>query len=424
MAVTKNTEKQLQSLLGQFFIAYSPGVKNSRDIFAYLFEDQMLPPFYADADLYKTLLYLRDVINSQGLDNIESLQQYVDSKKLKINRFLSNLIGETTNDIRNSVPDRPIVELKAQKPPMLDNYYERICQFLDSLDETALAKPSRFAKIRSTINRLDNDDPSHYIQFYQYCLRGLAKVYLEEFASGMNGSGGFYILDRAGYSSRSSDDFEGGRVYMFDFTAFQSSFGSGHQSKKGVVDQKYYQIMRQVKRERPIWGRQFKLMVLEWIFCDIDHRKMSAEVDGNDALRATELLLRRWAILKCPAKQSWITSDNPGFIINMRSLESGAGPFYSSVSLSHTEEHAVLYYPLSKDYCLRIDSGADGNGEMPLSDDPVSFVCCSNRELHLVNRLSAATGNDVIVGSDKRILEQYVRRDSDFAKPEMIGMSK
>ena len=417
-------EKQLQSLLAQFFIAYSPGVKNSRDIFAYLFEGQMLPPFYVDADLYKTLLYLRDVINSQGLDNIESLQQYVDSKKLKINRFLSNLIGETTNDIRHSVPDRPIVELKAQKPPILDNYYERICQLLDSLEETALTKTSRFGKIRSNGNRLDDGDPSHYIQFYQYCLRSLAKAYLEEFAFGMNGSGGFYILDRATYSSRNSDDSDAGRVYIFDLTTFQNSFGSGRRFKKGVVDQKYRHIMGQVKRERPIWGRQFKQMVIEWIFLGIDPIKYSPEADGNEVLTSQDLLLRRWAILKCPSKQSWITSDKPGFIVKMGSIESGAVPFYSSDLLSHTEEHTVLYYPLSKDYCLRIDSGADGNGGMPLSDDPVSFVCCSNRELHLVNRLSATTGIDVIVGSDKRILEQHVWRDSDFAKAEMVGVSK
>ena len=424
MAITKKIEKQLQELLRQFFIAYSPDAKESREILCYLFDGQMLPPFYADGELYETLLYLRYVVHSQRLDNLQSLQQYVDSKKLKISRFLSSLMSDKADHVGHFAPDRPTCELEAEKLPILDNYYEKICQLLETPAEPSMSR-LRFSKVALMVHRLLNGDPSdniRYTQYYQHCLRDLEKTYLEAFGIGMNSSG-LYLIDRAGHSARSSDHTQAGKACIFDLNSFRSSFRPGRPFKKGAADQKYSRIMVQVKGERPIWGRQFKLLAMEWIFCSIDHRSNLASGDGN-SFKALELLSRRWAILKCPSKQPWITSDNPGFKINIAAVESGDGLFWSSDLFCNTQERDVLYYPLSRDYCLRIDSGRDGNKEAPVSDDPVSFVYCSNKELNLVNRISAAAANELIVGSDKKILEQYVGKEPVFGKAELVAVVK
>src|SRR5690606_24993338 len=95
------------------------------------------------------------------------------------------------------------------------------------------------------------------------------------------------------------------------------------------------------KLRSPIWTNHLEN------FIDYNYFKKQAEDFVYSAVSM------RWTIYKSPENKFWWTSDNPGFCHNIKEMERtqdiNPKPIYNIVGVD-----SILYYPLSKKYCLNI----------------------------------------------------------------------
>ncbi len=361
MGMTEKREHLLSKLLAQFFITYSMSKKESRVTYGYLFKGLPVPPFFKDADLYETLTYLRDVVVDQKINTIAGLLQYVAGKKERIGHYLDELINS---------PQPQVYENTGEYRVLNDD--------IDTFDETTkrpVAGPGLLGTVTTSIKQLLAEKPfsfEQYREYYDHLLKGLGRSYLRAFLSPKD-KDRFCILDREGNDQMEMDS---GSYTIFP----DCDYSRLSQAGETRADQVYLRIMSEVERETPIWGARFKQLLVEWIF--LLNRSINPAIRE---LHGPLLYTRRWIILKSPEKHPWITSDSPGFL-----TAGDPGP--------------ILHYPLSRNYCLRIQPEPEGKGRPPASECPVHFVQCYAKEARLVNELTIAASRELVVASRKKDL--------------------
>jgi hypothetical protein len=369
MWMTEKREKLLQTLLAQFFIPYFMTRKEGRDTYAYLFKGVALPPMFKDIDLYDTLTYLRDVASDMEIRTLAGLLEYIEQKKTKMGAFLDELIDNPEPDhspktgeyfVLNDYPemDSFLLSKAVKNPPSAVGPMEMIT---GSIRDRRSGKSLQFEQ---------------YSEYYEHVLKGLGLAYLKAFVSPKD-NGRFCILDREGNDQ--------GVMESGSYTILPAcDYNRLAQVEETPADRVYQHIMTLVERQLPIWGLPFKQLLVEWIF----KMKRSINLDILGCY-GPGLYLRRWIILKSPEKQPWMTSDSPGFLV-----EEDCG--------------IVLHYPLSRDFCLRIQPEPRGSGLSASADTPIHFIQFHEQEAKLVNERTVSSSNELVVTSEKRDFRQVI----------------
>jgi len=274
----------------------------------------------------------------------------------------------------------------------------------------------------------------------------LSKTYLKHFS--LNGNGkGIYIINcqdkfRKGIQYKDSGDaiFWEEKFYnsdKFDSPTHLEDFFAND------IEPLYNQVIADISKEKPITELPLKLALFQWIYYSKlrspiwrgHYEKLLAlgkPLNNHDSKiiqrKAKELHLRfftdepfylvlldkfmtvlfskRWSILKRPDNNYWLTTDNPGFDVDLSKLSAAtlpiAKPFWNVLN-----NNTLIYYPLSKDYCLEIkpyNSGEDIS--LNLTNTPIDFS--TDPPFEHINYWTSCTYNKLIISTDRALLERII----------------
>lgn len=194
-----------------------------------------------------------------------------------------------------------------------------------------------------------------------------------------------------------------------------------------VITTNYDELLGKISSEVPLYDMSIKVGLTTLFLCTKINCKNPFNIDLSipiskktehakylfdyDVIRSclekfySETLAdKKWAILKSPTGYSWLTSDNPGFVIERN--ENGIGYIESEHIWDRLRSrNARFYYPLSKDYCLRI--GSDKNHDMTDEESYIDFEQSSKEEWFEVNSSTFQTSKEMVIASEPNILEKF-----------------
>ena len=441
MPLTKIQVELFRDLLDQLSPDYFITEVDVLQIHAYLFEQPLSLDFPAGSPLIEIITYLREIIVSQCLDNIEELICYYEQKSKKIDDFLDDLVEQYQGSI-NSVLELDYTTLLREK--LMENTYFGGYNRLSGIHVNSYNQLKLTCNIKtdiySTIKRhLQSSIPSNKCITINYSLPSgewvdvVGKNYLEQFSAHKNVDCIFVMkfdgpLEKSEHFALCESKMR--RANMVDWIMH-------YYSSRQAPD--YYGIIDVVRKEQTISDSNFKFMLFEWLiyskliisdylywednpirevafsantvypifnYQDIYYYSGHGYRGWINLLLETKLSGKKWSILKRPERLFWLTSDNPGFMININEVEAGRKERQPAHSVTEIRPDTVLYYPLSKDYCLRIEPICLDTDQQP-DNSPIKFEPASEGELNFVNELTISTHREMVIASQKKMLKQY-----------------
>jgi hypothetical protein len=129
-----------------------------------------------------------------------------------------------------------------------------------------------------------------------------------------------------------------------------------------------------------------------------EFRKLHGNIDLSSFRCARDyyryLADKKWSILESPAGNGWITTDNPGFSIDMDALGDAnrypiPDPYWLNMGV-----HDIIYFPLDRNYCLRLEpsDATDIKGRPTDKNSVIAIQLSSIKEIETVNQLTISTG--------------------------------
>lgn len=207
------------------------------------------------------------------------------------------------------------------------------------------------------------------------------------------------------------------------------------------IEPNYNTIVAEIKKQKEITDYLLKMRLLEWvIYAKIrsvswrDMFRIELEQAGHNfdfeskELREEhlhiltspevyewvldyydrELCSKRWIILRSPADKYWVTSDNPGFTINVDGFADRIWEVDPNPYCTNLQHDTMLYFPLTKEYCLKIQPYYQGEDvKLNLSNTPVTFDNASEAEFNLVNSWTYLTQHSFVVACTKQCLTVF-----------------
>lgn len=196
-----------------------------------------------------------------------------------------------------------------------------------------------------------------------------------------------------------------------------------------IINFNYDKLLESVVNDQVVSDFTFKVGMTSWLLltqmdhCDPFSNKIEyigAKFDRDSVLGVTatsseifvywvylffaeSLSEKKWSILKTPHHLSWVTSDKPGFVVDRGDINDNL--VLSRNILKHVNGTSAIYYPLSKEYCLRIETP---NKEQAEKDNRIiDFHIVSENEVKEVNELTVCMGKEMVISSDMRMLEGF-----------------
>ncbi|WP_190246284.1 DUF4238 domain-containing protein [Gelidibacter gilvus] len=192
------------------------------------------------------------------------------------------------------------------------------------------------------------------------------ETYLKHFSINSDGIGIFVINSDDKYRKGIQKKNSGDKIFWIpnysdtdffdDRKAIEKMFGTD-------IENNYNNIINVIEQEKTTIDFGVKQELLQWIFYTKlrspiwkNHLENFTDYDNfkkqvNDFVSSAVSM--RWTIYKSPQNKYWWTSDNPGFCHNLKKMEATQEilpePIYNKVGVD-----SILYYPLSKKYCLNI----------------------------------------------------------------------
>lgn len=201
------------------------------------------------------------------------------------------------------------------------------------------------------------------------------------------------------------------------------------------ISRVYDNIVAHVTQEQPIEDETVKEELVEWLFYSKTHtaeadslrcaieglndvnqfKAIVCEAKGGNLEEAnlrkasykTMLAQKQWKILKSPPGHTWLASDNPGFGINLADLYNRPTEMVADGALTEIRADTIIYYPISSEYCLRIQPFTGDKSRRKTSNQAaIEFEQSTLEELEVVNGLTFSTKKEMVVGRDKKSFEQ------------------
>lgn len=208
-----------------------------------------------------------------------------------------------------------------------------------------------------------------------------------------------------------------------------------------AIESRYNELIDVIKDEKEIHDEDLKVSVFQWIFysklrspmwreylmeilntnghtLDFNAHELREEhlrIFSNPDLfeyileyYESYLTTKQWKILIQPKDNSWITSDNPGFHINVSELEKEKESYVPNPLWTGIQHDSVLYFPLTQKYCILIkpyNTGDDVN--LNFNNDGISFEKSGSQELNLINAWTVMTSRNFVISPYRKELELF-----------------
>ena len=216
-----------------------------------------------------------------------------------------------------------------------------------------------------------------------------------------------------------------------------------------TIEQQYNRTIREISKEVDIVDHPLKIRLLEWVFyskirsiswremyrfelknlghdLDFESKELREEhlnIISNEKIFESvfdyydkNLCSKTWIILKSPAGRNWITSDNPGFTVNVDGCSDEDKLFETIPNplCTYLKHDTILYFPLTKTYCLKIQPYNQGDDvKLNLSNTPICHEEASEFEFKLINYWTFLTQQGFVVSSNREDLEIFEQANSD-----------
>lgn len=403
----------------------------------YLFTELYpLPVFFAE-EYQDTLSYLKDVVIENNLKKIEDLNLYYESLLFDAQADLDKF--KNSNDKLDQQGDIAMQVTDVSKHYSEEDIKDDVCR-LQHLSWTPLTY------LRSTENIFHKKMHSHLHccsfeqKFPMQSIEHLyptgsrqmfTRIHVNHFVN-LDGYRNFYIRNNKAYKGIESIDIDNWRT---------SPFGEHCRNRvnynlfANTLEKDYNSLVKQISLEEPISNDYIKIRLIRLLFsfklpktseltCYLLTEKSFAATKFNSLKLTKQSLLykclfkiteqyyknqftgRRWYILKSPDGFSWLTTEDPGFSISLDAFASLTEELHPNTSLSDFAESSVIYFPLSKEYCLRIQPGNDIR-DFVENDLPIVFKQSSEVEFQTINKMVMSLKKDVIISADKQTLKQF-----------------
>jgi hypothetical protein len=468
MQLTETQEQMLREVLDQLMTSYKASVEELSATYAYLFGEHSISPFFTDKELFETILYLRETVVTHALTDLESMLNYYEERKKQMHDYLTEIAsmdgdamqsGHTSDAdmyqlrIAETIVIRPaeLVQLTRQISTeagrLFEQLYSRIIQLFESAPFPAAGEKDIHLVVKKHVRELVMTDKPVSMQWESVHM-GLPfgiKYYVEQFASHFNGEQ-IVIMHFGSHLSESLQKLSWENTKWMDHECNSATwryFYGGHYPD-------YAAIMNVLKREEPILDCHFKIQLTEWLVysklvvsdCqegktlpvssirpDLSFRPLfqqgAVRVYGGSNLHwwiedlfKAKLSVKKWVILKRRPGHFWLTSDNPGFLININDLQEGFSEVVPRHSLLDIRPDSVLYYPLSKEYCLKLEPNVDSRDESR-ENMAINYVMPADDEQEFVNGVTVSTYKKVVITNQRTTFQQI--QSNHMAKNGKVG---
>lgn len=212
-----------------------------------------------------------------------------------------------------------------------------------------------------------------------------------------------------------------------------------------LVENNYDKIISEVKKEQPIEDQWIKDQLLIFIyfalfrspgrrdeieqnlrfknwFNQIQSSGKSEKIEGNlekkkfiKELHLNEMVnkeriyrnidsiytylgIKRWTIIIAPENNYWMTSDDPCVEIKFNQDKT-----FNASKRWNFEKMDTMYIPLTKKYCLLIESYEHGDDiNLNLNTDKIKFKNASKKDVLLMNRFSYVSMSKLLIAPNER----------------------
>jgi hypothetical protein len=274
----------------------------------------------------------------------------------------------------------------------------------------------------------------------------IPKVYLKYFSKSEDGKGIAVLHYSHPYKKRIETKDSGDKVFVkknFYDTAQLADRKQIELFMANHIEPNYHRIIESVRSRSCVNDYNWKIRMMEWMIYSKMRSPMWRELlreelrsKGHDFLfdsnelreehmqmfhdenilgflldyYGKNLSSKKWSVLKSPEYKSWLTSDNPGFSINVDEYDKENIELLPNAYWTNISHDTVLYFPLSSEYCLRIQPYNQGDDvSLNISNTPVQFELCTENEYRLVCSWIFYTHHSLLICSnreDLRIFEE------------------
>jgi hypothetical protein len=375
-------------------------------IFYFLFDHQTTKIDIADQQLMEAVHGLKDIITTDNIKTLEGVLDYFEEEKSAVEDYMSTLIEK--NDRRED-----------------QNLNGNSTLFLSYCYEDASNLHRIVVEHIRPLNIMDDDI---FFPLNTTYARPF-KTYLDQFTEQVHNNMLFIYSGHGEINVRKTDQVfwkinHGNHSYFDSLFCRRSLFDVN-------VTLNYDKVLEKISSETPFNDISVKVRIIIIILSCNFHNAIAKETDNcesegvdfsinhncdtdSNTLRELYSCTRRffinrladkkWAILKSPRGYSWLTSDNPGFVIEGDEVDDGQVES-AFIWDKLQSRHARLYYPLSRNYCLRIqspDKEAKDN-----FDSYIEFEESSEEEWYSVNEKTYMTRREMVIASQRDLLETF-----------------
>lgn len=444
MPTTNQHTGLLKSLLGKFVeLLYVNDDELERMENFILSKEVNAFPVKDDSEIYEVLFFLRELAAESGYSSIQELSDYFDTQNNSLKKLVEPLLSEEVNDLSGLAIYRIYHDfLKTDAVKLLTTGSYR-CQTQILKHGDFVHDLYRHISQNATITKLESDYKA--LANTTRCFKSLQR-YSFEFT---------LRLTRDRYYEHYLDSFSDANVFKKAILAFLKtvkkipsiknlkqilkirSIINGKKQQRKKIDLLYRQVFEKIRAEQPIENDGFKTLLSQvMLFSKLNNETFRHHIQSLNKLNECEnldkhstdsdsiaekvfhtyLSRKKWSILKSPEGHGWITTDNPGFSIELssaflRSDHLKVNPYWTDMNAD-----TLMYFPLSKDYCIRLQpSHPDCFHDCSHHHGNISFEVSSVEELKVVNKLVFTSKPDIVI-SEERGIERLCKRPDNHQK--------
>jgi uncharacterized phage-like protein YoqJ len=446
MSVNNFNTADMQQLIAKFHpdIIFQPSELKKMEECLFTGSDSFL--LFLQPEVELTVSYLREIVVENRIKSVSELLTYYATMEAEITHDIVNTAVVKTTDeqsLESSPTLRSLFSVQTPGKRWKDNNRKLALHFADFVHDYTKKQPGTTSHLSPGLphNRLFATDNNRSEPICTKPARLFSKAYLEQFSS--HDDAVFILYDdnsnkRKIETCRTADlplahernewDEESGISRTFNKVLLES------------LESRYYEVIVRISTEEPILSEDIKLKLTEWLyflklrvldtkgclqasydqlflyFKQTHIHKNSVELldvcttilrEYAAKIYRSALANKQWVILKSPVGNSWLTSDNPGFSIALQEMAPVSPRRQPDSMLTKIEGNMVIYFPLSKKYCLKLKPSNNKKGIIEPSSTPIRFEDVTLNEFNTINRLTLATDKDMIISANKRTLEEY-----------------
>lgn len=393
----------------------------------YLNGDTNQPLVDDDDELTDLLSYFKDTMKELELVSISDLLVHFKKRKVKYTKFLYEVVTDCSSE-QNFAPEEP----DSLAIPFINDVliYTTYHEYITRL--SSLYRKSIFSKVKNILKQHRQVSIPGYVDYSQYSScsafhsiksQTILKRYIQEFIGEQSIS---EVL-----VWQLPPQLKDSQLQMIN--SIQDSFACmslvSPKVRRKFIEDIYQAVAQVIRREETITDNYTKEQIAELVYYTKLRNtiNLSTCVNGFNSIEASNteitmsegrqlikkkqlskitVLMRKWRILKSKPGLSWITSDNPGFAIHLSDLYSTDGQFRALDNLFNVKKDSVIYYPLSSEYCLRIEADFGHHYNASPANNEIEYEYASTEEINVVNGLTVSTKRKMFISKDKESIDQ------------------